>query len=582
MEKSKQFSPDHDCFDDADDDKNQTSIQEEKIKDDQSRNYSLCEKFQSIEDDVLKEISKDGDEEEKKEVKLKFVRRKLKKVNSLIQQYDNKREQKMDKKSSFSQDQWHIEPRCGKISKIWQKMELEKHILDSPMMRNLQISYDVLPSLSRLNLLHLAVFPEKKVIKKMPFIYWLIAEDLATKSAKKTAQEAGEEIIQDLIGKCLIQPWYKNGETNHKSPMSNFTLNPWIRRMLISEAKKKRFLDFDSNGKLTNKFSKSQCLCLCLTKDNNWSLTDDNPKELTTIFNVNEKCLSFKERFFIECKRLKVLQLGRWKASPHHHIEVKNNKFLYELKFLNKLKYLSLRGISLISNLPSSITECRNLEILDLKACHNLERLPSYIGSLKKLTHLDMSQCHLLENMPHGLSNLSSLQVLKGFILGVEESATKLKDLAVLKQLRKLSILTTRNAGLQQASSEVESFCARSEAENLKNLTITWRMDKTDEQETLINYGIDDKFLRKLEKLDLRCYPHRETQTWLQASSLKNLKKLYIRGGKLEELSSDEWKSVEILRLKYLKNFEVDAFDVKKVFPNSVYEVLECKKSGNV
>ncbi|KAK7374236.1 hypothetical protein VNO80_07663 [Phaseolus coccineus] len=84
---------------------------------------------------------------------------------------------------------------------------------------------------------------------------------------------------------------------------------------------------------------------------------------------------------------LEVLQLGRWQDSPLHHIEVGTEEFLKELRYLTQLKYLSLRGISRIFELPSSIAKLERLLVLDLKACHNLEILPNDISSMKSLTH---------------------------------------------------------------------------------------------------------------------------------------------------------------------------------------------------
>ncbi|KOM37530.1 hypothetical protein LR48_Vigan03g091200 [Vigna angularis] len=111
-------------------------------------------------------------------------------------------------------------------------------------------------------------------------------------------------------------------------------------------------------------------------------------------------------------ENLEVLQLRRWQDSPLHHIEVGSQEFLRRLRTLKQLKYLSLRGMSRIFELPSSITELESLVILDLKACHNLERLPDDISSMKSLTHLIMSECCLLEGMPKGIEKLTNLQRL--------------------------------------------------------------------------------------------------------------------------------------------------------------------------
>lgn len=125
-----------------------------------------------------------------------------------------------------------------------------------------------------------------------------------------------------------------------------------------------------------------------------------------------------------------MLQLGHWQDSPSHHIEIGSQKFLKDLRNLKTLFYLSLRGISRISELPPSIAQLESLEILDLKACHNLETLPNYISSMKHLTHLIVSQCYFLEGMPKGIEKLTNLQVLKGFVISTSrKTPCRISDL---------------------------------------------------------------------------------------------------------------------------------------------------------
>jgi len=119
--------------------------------------------------------------------------------------------------------------------------------------------------------------------------------------------------------------------------------------------------------------------------------------------------VNFRPKWVTELKNVEVLQLGRWQDSPFHHIEVGSQEFLKDLANLTQLRYLSLRSISRIFELPSSIVQLERLLILDLKACHNLETLPNDISSMKRLTHLILSQCYLLEGMPKGIDKLTNL-----------------------------------------------------------------------------------------------------------------------------------------------------------------------------
>ncbi|KAL7215519.1 hypothetical protein ACSBR1_027645 [Camellia fascicularis] len=328
-------------------------------------------------------------------------------------------------------------------------------------------------------------------------------------------------------------------------------------------------------------------------------------EELFTIFNVNKDYLILKTDQFSKFKKLVILQLGRWQTSAEQPIEVENGDFLIDLGAKKHLRYLSLQGISRITTLPS-IAKCVNLEILDLRACHNLESLPSDIGSLRKLTHLDVSQCFLLEGMPKGIEKLSSLQVLKGFVIGhTKKNLSKLGDLVQLKKLGKLSIQVGSNAVIKDE--ELKEF---KKTRTLRVLTISWgkvalasknggQGTKTDSNiggasslegkedlklnETATWTMKSFSFPPKLEKLDLRCLPKYTSPEWLKPSNLEGLKKLYISGGKLDALRPEENKkwTVKILRLKYLKNLKIEAEFLQQNFPNLVYfEKFNCHEIG--
>ncbi|KAL3719097.1 hypothetical protein ACJRO7_004100 [Eucalyptus globulus] len=262
---------------------------------------------------------------------------------------------------------------------------------------------------------------------------------LVSQREDKTTEQVGEEVYNELLQQGLIEP-----NDNDLSPLVNkCKMHPLIRYTLISETKKAGFFYFKSKDKtssedLENLSSSRLCLIVDLAKDG----------DVHTVFNVNQQYLSLQHHSLSDMKKLVVLQLGRWQHSPNYHIEVDDQKFLDDLGVHHKhLKFLSLQGISRIATLPDSIVELVSLEILDLQACHNLEKLPEDIASLKKLTHLDVSECYLIERMPKRTEKLSSLQVLKGVVIGTAwRSPCMISDFGKLTKLRRLSIYIGRGA----------------------------------------------------------------------------------------------------------------------------------------
>ncbi|XP_054820683.1 disease resistance RPP13-like protein 4 [Prosopis cineraria] len=411
--------------------------------------------------------------------------------------------------SRISQDEEHYSLELSPLGKEIVKDD------DNPIMKSLRVSYDFLGDEFNLKicLLLLAIFPENVVLKKRLLIYWWIGERLVRD------EKEGEKIFDELLQHELIIP-YRTG----KCPIVNkCQVHPWIRYMLISIATKR--------------------------------------EEKILHLDDGKSYLNWEDDWLSKLKSLWVLQLGRWQASPKHHIEVKGDSLLKGLGVQRELKYLSLRGISRITELPASIAELTRLEILDLKACHNLETLPKEIASLTKLTHLDVSECYLMESLPKELANLTSLQVLKGFIIG--NSGRTLEHLWELDKLERLSIHIGSEAVLKG-----DEFDGLKEFKKLRCLKISWGTLRMNVE------GVS--FPPLLEKLDLEGFPERKMPEWLQPSKLGRLKKFYINGGNLCEIPNT-WYNVEILIIKHTE-LKIDQKLVHQRFPSLQYVKFHGKK----
>ncbi|KAL5701380.1 hypothetical protein ACHQM5_026725 [Ranunculus cassubicifolius] len=594
------------------------------------KKFPLAKHWDELVVEELNDLEQDAAKENFDEEILQRMNEKIKRIQSILKISEDLKPVSDTNTSTESQSKT---PDDWEASENWEKLGIETSILEDPAMAVFRASYDYLREDLRHCLLYFSAFPINSVVKKRPLIYWWIGEGLVN------TELMGEDYLKELQKNGMIIPVRKN-----RSPtVCSYQMHPWIHRMVVSVAWTAGFFDFDETGKLKSDSSTSHRICFVsreIPRDASSSKqegvesttaqaggSNSKPEEAPkverklsegsgkngsasrqvdrfsfTMFNVNQQFLKIEQSRLSRTTKLAVLQLGRWQNSAIHHVEVDDAKFLADLGVLKHLKYLSFRGMSRITDLPESIGKLRSLEILDLRACHNLEKLPYGIKSMKKLTHLDVSECYLLEEMPRGIGALSALQVLKGFVIGNSRSKDPcgLEDLERLKKLTKLSLIFGTDAiVLDDELSKLKQFT------KLRILGITWggvvqptgTATSTATSVSVIEgaQSVSARLLRRavtmslatlsipdnLEKLDLRCFPKKDPPAWLIPSSLKNLKRLYIRGGQLSRLSlsshgSETW-GVKILRLKFLEHLKIEEKELTTNFPNLSYlEKVKC------
>ncbi|KAK7333570.1 hypothetical protein VNO80_30345 [Phaseolus coccineus] len=408
-------------------------------------------------------------------------------------------------------------------------------------------NYGSLDDIKKKCLLSLLHFPENSIMKKRNIILWWVE---VTEKAKGN----GEFVFGKLTDLKLIVP--------HQYAFDNkFKINPLVHilkrsGLLLINDGEKSFGMYSQIVTLSPHSNTHPLRCLALDKKK-VELSDEfnfQWNHLTGIFNVGASYLQFGPQSMAKMKHLKVLQLGRWlHASPKHHIEVNSEEFLKELRDQKDLTYLSLRGISRISELPDSIFQLQRLETLDLKACHNLETLPDDIASMGNLIHLNLSQCYLLDRMPKGIEKLSRLEVLKGFVIGSpDKTPCKISDLAPLSKLKQLSIHIGSGAMIQDI--EFERLRVFSELEKLK---ISWGVSDTKYSKMEVSLP------PKLKRLHLEGFPGQDMPEWLKPDKIiTSLCELYITGGKLQSMDLQGYAhvscSLQIIRVKYLQHLNIN------------------------
>ncbi|GMP94995.1 hypothetical protein CsSME_00044222 [Camellia sinensis var. sinensis] len=443
-----------------------------------------------------------------------------------------------------------------------------------PKFHHIKVSFDALPYKLQNCLKCFLMLPEMVTIKKRFMIYWWIGEGhvsptFSTSTDKeialvKTAEEFSNEFLDEFTAKRFIEPIYKNCGL----AVDSYRMHPSIHSAL-------------------NQFC-FKVVCTMVTKNRVYT-----PFALHECFlNVGEAIIDDRFEGFSKFVNFEIVYLGRWQNPATHHIEVPDTKILNVLKNMKQLRFLSLRGISLITELPQCISQLSNLKILDLNACHNLEVVPKWIGLLRSLTHLDISKCYFLDHMPKELGSLSELQVLKGFIIGdsKEKNSCTIDDLTKLRNLKKLSIYTRmKEFPTRMHLRHIQRLNA------LQKLKISWsecilrgETDDTSKQAQLhskltkaltrsLTEQHDSKLPSSLQKLELECFPKMVTPSWLWTGNLTNLEKLYIRGGLLCYLGPIATTTVKMLQLKYLSDLEMRWIDLKRLFPHLIYlEKVEC------
>lgn len=313
------------------------------------------------------------------------------------------------------------------------------------------------------------------------------------------------------------------------------------------------------------------------------------------ILNVNAHVYPISRSAFLhlaEC--LVVLQLGRWNnLDDTTYMEVDGLESQNAIGLLKNLRYLGLRGLSRLTELPKGIESLKKLVILDMRGCQNLVRVEAsdnfitqqvqkkfhkktnVITQLKQLTHLDLTECYMLEHIGRGITSLTELQVFKGFVFttGTQcNKACRIQDLKRLKRLQKLTVSITTDANV--ADGEMADLNGLI---SLRKLTITWseipsilegNTEKVKKRRAeLVERWTNFKLPKDLIKLDIRCYPKEE----LKLERHDKLERLYLRGGDMKRFSTNKSTSIKTLRLRYLKKFTMEWKDIRSELQNIEY-----------
>uniref|UniRef100_A0ACD5ZIC3 Uncharacterized protein n=1 Tax=Avena sativa TaxID=4498 RepID=A0ACD5ZIC3_AVESA len=488
----------------------------------------------------------------------------------------------------------------------WVEERLEG-ILEDACMRLVEAESEKrLDNKKRRCLLTFSVFPVGSEVKKQAVTYWWSTR---FKLPSEKVADNANEIFSTLSVGGFLEPI----ENRCSRVIHGCRVNPLVHWMVKRMAREKYLADLDDRGSPAEDQSKSEVLCLTPgNRDKMQKLRDDDDSQARikpsptkvppdgtaaarppsqdqqkkakldaekletaillieyekkkVILNISAHVYRLPQSLLIKlADQLEVLQLGRWGNSDDEtYMEVEALESLSAIGKLKNLRYLSVRGLSRLTELPSEVRLLRRLAILDARGCQNLVSVPSAtVQKLKGLTHLDLTECYMLEHIGRGVSALSELRVFKGFVFGVgkrRRDACRLQHLAKLKKLRKLNVNVTTDASVEK-----DEMAQLGKLAGLVSLTVTWGelpsvlLAGSKKLEELIKKWTDLVLPRGLEKLDVRCYPvggELPVEKWL--SGQRKLRKLYVRGGEVEGLDIPGDNNIETLRVRYLNNFKM-------------------------
>ncbi|KAL1324766.1 putative disease resistance RPP13-like protein 1 [Arachis hypogaea] len=380
-------------------------------------------------------------------------------------------------------------------SKMWDLPANKSNILPA-----LRLSYQLLPSYLKACFAYCSLFPKGYDIDKQNLIHLWMAEGFLQPSKTKTMHRVGEEYLQELLSRSLLQrstksescvamhdlisdlAQYVGGEFFHSIEEGNFQMIP----------EKVRHLSFSKGlpDKPPNYFSQLRTFL---------SFREANSSASGALTN------QFFYGLIPTFERVRVLSLPDYPISTLHSIG-----------HMKHLRYLNLSG-TMIEELPEFASSLYHLQILLLSNCVYLKSLPKDMENLTDLLQLDVTGAPLKE-MPPNFGRLKLLRHLTTFVVS-ESARSSITELGALSQLHgSLSIVN-----LQYVNDGKDALGANLiEKTFLDELVLKWTKTIHDvENEAITLYNL--KPCTNLKKLEIENYGGNTFPDWLGNPSFSNL-----------------------------------------------------------
>jgi hypothetical protein len=297
---------------------------------------------------------------------------------------------------------------------------LERNATVEVMMKILSLSYYDLPAHLKTCVLYLSMYQEDSIIEKKGLIGRWIGEGFIHKEGRYTTKELGERYFNDLLNRSLIQP----ERTNRYGKLKSCRVHDTVLDFIISKSIEENFITLVGVPNLTiGSQGKVRRLSLQVDQQENSVL----PTRLV---------LSHVRSLGVPSGWKEIPSLHEFRHLRVLHFEISfqlENRHCAGIGRLLQLRYLNLRWMSELSELPEQIGNLVCLEMLDIRGT-GIHELPSTIVNLGKLVDL-LVEGHV--KFPDRMGKMQSLEVLKRVSV-FQKPPNFFVELGLLKNLRKL------------------------------------------------------------------------------------------------------------------------------------------------
>lgn len=318
----------------------------------------------------------------------------------------------------------------------------------STITKILSLSYNDLPYNYKPCLLYFGLFPEDYSINCKRLIKLWIAEGFLKRDGAKTMEEIGEEYLNELIQRNLVQV----SMVNLLGKSKRCRVHNLMREIILLKSYELSFCqilakDDSSMEGVTRRLS------ICYSIDKATKNIRNSLIRSVLFFKASGLPNNFLTNF---CSNFKLLRVFDLQYAPIDCLPK-------EVGDLLNLRYLSIRGTK-VKTLPKSIGKLYNLHTLDLKFTR-VQDLPIEIKMLEKLLYLlsyyNNGEVGPSFNSGRGVriqNGIGCLKTLQKLYCVEANNEFLIRELGMLRLLRKLGITKLTAASCQAFCSSIEKM----------------------------------------------------------------------------------------------------------------------------